>query len=205
MVVLAIIVSVMSIVLTGQSTFNKTLILSNTTYDIALSLRSAETYGLGGHAVGVAPTGYGIHFDKTIPGSFILFGDSSPGPSTTSVCHPTSDVTSLSAQPGDCSYTAGQDTVVSTYVLGNNMTISDFCAYFSGSWSCATSHGSSLSALDIVFSRPNPDTLMSANGSYSPSSPVTGACITVSSPQGGWRFISVSSSGQIDAGATQCP
>ncbi len=204
LVVFAIIGSVMSVVLTSQNTFNKTLILTNTAYDIALSLRAAETYGLGGHAIGSRPAGYGIHFDKNTPGAFLLFADSDPAPSVDSVCHATTDPTALDAQPGDCAYTAGRDgPVVTSYVLGNRITISDLCAYTAiGTRSCTDS---GLNSLDIVFARPNPDPHMSMNGMYSPSSPVTSACITVSSPQGGARYIWVASSGQIIANAAPCP
>jgi len=205
MVVLAIIVTITAVVFSGQNSFNKTLVLANTAYDIALSLRSAETYGLGGHAIGSLPTGYGIHFSKASPGSYMLFADSYPAPSTASVCHTTSDATALDAQPGNCNYDPGQDVVVSSYALGNGITVSDFCAISSGTWSCANSGSGNLTSLDIVFARPNPDPFMSVNGVYSSSLPVTNACITVASPQGGLRFVSVLASGKIVANANSCP
>ena len=52
MVVLAIVTSITAIVFTSQNSFNKTLILANTAYDIALTFRSAATYGLGGRTIG---------------------------------------------------------------------------------------------------------------------------------------------------------
>ncbi len=202
LVVLAIIIALTGIVTTSQSSFNKTLILSNTAYDIALSLRSAETYGLGGKAITTMPVGYGLHFGGAMPASsYILFADSYPAASVGSACHyPSNTLGGLDAQPGNCSYELG-DTVVSTYTLWNGITIKDFCAYTT-SWSCAST---GLTSLDIVFARPNPDTLMSAGGSYSASFPVTRACITLQSPQGGLHFVSVESSGVINANATQCP
>lgn len=205
MVVLAIIVAITAVVFTSQSSFNKTLILANTAYDIALTIRSAETYGLGGRAISTLPLGYGIHVDRAIPRSFVLFADTYPAPSIASVCHATTDATTLDAQPGDCAYQPNQDVAVSNYVLGNSALISDFCASVSGNWSCAVSHGGGLATLDIVFARPNPDALMSMNGVYSSVSPVTDACLTISSPQGGFRFVSVSSSGRITADAVSCP
>lgn len=185
MVVLAIIVIITSVVLTSQSSFNKTLILSNTAYDIALTLRSVETYGLGSRALGTTVNaGYGLHFDGGTSGSFILFADTWP---IASCDRP-------DCKPGDNVYTSGADSLVQTYTLGNRMTISDFCALSGGSWSCG------LSSLDIVFSRPNPDALISANGlSYS------SACITVTSPQGGMKYVSIAASGQINADASSCP
>jgi len=197
MVVLAIIGVVMSIVLTSQSTFNKTLILKNTAYDIALTLRNAQTYGLGSRATtATANAGYGVHFQIGTPGAFTFFADTFPAPSAFS-CHPTINTSAPDAQPGDCVYTVGQDQKVIEYVLGNSITVSDFCA-FGSSWSCA--QDGNLSSLDIVFARPNPDTFIRSNGSS-----YTSACITVTSPQGGARFVSVASSGQINANATSCP
>jgi len=199
MVVLAIIGVVMSIVLTSQSTFNKTLILKNTAYDIALTLHNAQTYGLGSRASNTTiNTGYGVHFQNAPTASLTLFADIYPAPSPFS-CHPTDDASSPNAQPGDCIYTIGQDQKVTDYTLGNGITISDFCA-FKGSWSCAVALGGGLSSLDIVSARPNPDTFIRANGlSY------TSACLIISSPQGGLRYISVAASGQITANAASCP
>ena len=205
LVVMAIITVISGIIFTSQSSFNKTLILANTAYDVALSLRSAETYGLGGHAMSAVPTGYGLHFDKAAPGSFLLFADSNPAPSTSSVCHTIIDPTALDAQPGDCAYNAGLDTLITSYTLGNNITISDFCAFAAGAWTCSSSHGGSLTTLDVVFARPNPDPLMSANGLYSSVSPVTSACLTITSPLGGSRYVSVEASGDIVANAASCP
>lgn len=204
-VVLTILVTISSIVFASQSSFNKTLILANTAYDVALALRGAAMYGLGGYATSMVPTGYGMHFERSTPGSFTLFADTYPAPSALSACHAASDPSALDAQPGNCSYESGQDTTVTTYALGNNITVSDFCAYASGVWSCAYAQGGGLTALDIVFARPDSDPFMSVNRSYSAVSPITNTCLVISSPLGGGRFVSVSSTGRITASAASCP
>ena len=107
------------------------------------------------------------------------------------------------ALPGDCAYEPAQGEKVSDYTLGNGITIKDFCALSGASWSCALS--GTIASLDIVFARPNPQPFMSTNGSYSAAFPVTAACIAITSPQGGARFISVGASGQITANAASCP
>lgn len=199
MVVLAIVAVVSSIVLNNQSSFNKTLVLANTAYDIALTLRSAQTYGLGSRGVGAAANvGYGVHFVRGNPDSFTFFADTAGGESCAGA---TPD-----CKPGDRVYTEG-DTVIQAYKLGNGMTVSDICAYALGSWSCAYAQGGGLSSLDIVFSRPNPDPFMSKDGSYPPDPAfrVTAACLVISSPQGSAQFLSVGSSGQINANAVSCP
>ncbi|MCX6787707.1 MAG: type II secretion system protein [Candidatus Kaiserbacteria bacterium] len=197
MVVLAIIVTITTVTLSSQSSFNKTIILANTAYDIALSLRSAETYGLAGRAVnGVTSAGYGLNFQKISPGSFTLFADTSPGPNASN-CHglPAAGASAPDAKSGNCTYDPGEK--VMDYVLGNNIIVSDFCAYSFGGWSCAYAQGGGLSSLDIVFARPNPDPFINIQG--------TKACLTISSPQGGTRFISVAASGEITAKAPSCP
>ncbi len=195
LVVLAIIATVTGIALTSQSTFNKTLVLANTAYDIALTLRSAENFGTGSRAIsGIANAGYGLHFQLGTPGSFILFADTSP----------LADVscTRPDCRPGDRLYLR-DDALVQTYTLGNNITVSDFCVFSSsGLPRCALEDG--LSSLDIVFSRPNPDAFIRADSSLYNDS-YTAACLTISSNKGGSRYIKVEASGQIIADAPSCP
>lgn len=205
MVVLTIITVLSGIVLSSQSSFNKTLILSNTAYDIALTLRSVETYGLSSRGLGIAANvGYGIRFSSGTPGSFILFSDVSPLPNASN-CHglPSGGASAPDAKPGNCTYD-GSSEKISEYVLGNGITISDICAYVNGSPSCVEAHGGGVSSLDIVFVRPDPNPFMSVNGAYSSITPVTAACLTIKSAQGGFRYVSVAASGQIIANAAAC-
>lgn len=205
MVVLAIIAIITGIALSSQNSFNRTLVLANTAYDVALTLRSAQTYGIGSRAALVsANTGYGLDFARGSPQSFTLFADTDPLPSVSSPCHPARDASAPDAEPGDCAYSA-RDARITTYTLGNRIFVSDFCGYASGSWSCANSGNRALSSLDIVFARPNPDPFMSVNGAYAPSAPVSAACIALSAPGGGARFVSVAASGEINANAASCP
>jgi hypothetical protein len=212
MVVLAIIMTITLVVITNQSSFNKTLVLANTAYDVALSIRNAETYGIGSNVVanGVANAGYGMHFQNGT--TYTRFIDvNSPNSSN---CHglPTinglPDSSAPDAQWGDCVYQVTGDVKDLDYTLGNNVKISDICA-FTNDWHCTYTHGpadNSLTSLDIVFSRPNSTAFMSMNGVYSKISPVTKACITLSEPQNNnVRYVSVSASGNIVANAPSCP
>lgn len=196
LVVLAIIIAITTVVLTSQGSFNKTLLLANTAYDIALTLRSTEILGIGTLASGAtANAGRGAHFEKITPDSFSLFADTSPPASCSAP----------NCKPGDRKYAAGQDTLVQKYTLGNGMKINDFCARSAatGVWSCARTNGSGLSSLDIVFARPNPDAFIRVNGN--PDAPYTSACLTITSLQRGARFVNVASSGGITANASSCP
>lgn len=191
MVVFAIIVTITGVVFTSQSTFNKTLILANTAYDVALTLRSAETYGLSSRVIsGAGNAGYGIHFD-TGTNTFILFEDSSG-----SSCH-----TSLSgyssgpdAQPGNCVYDSSAEDV-KKYTLGNNITVTGLYA-----------GGVQVTSLDIVFARPNPDPFIRANKDVV--TKYNSACVTLTSPSSSGTFtrsVKIVLSGQITSNATTCP
>jgi prepilin-type N-terminal cleavage/methylation domain-containing protein len=201
LVVLAIIGIIMAIVFSSQGTFNKTLILNNTAYDISLALRDTESYGIGSRASGVMTnTGYGAHFQNSSLESFIVFADTYPPVNTSSCSTP-------DCKPGDGIYTSGSDTLVQTYTLGNGVAINNFCALLNNGWACENRSGpysGGLTALDIVFARPNPNASISVSNSSSYYS-ASAACIAVTSPQGGARFISVTTSGEITVNAVSCP
>lgn len=194
LIVLAIISTITTVALSSQSSFNKTLILANTAYDIALTIRSAESFGLGSRAFGgVASPGYGIHLQKGTTDSFIFFADTSPAIN--------SSCTRPDCKPGDQLYSSA-DTLVQTYRLGNGMSVSDFCVSGAGGVSCASSNGAGLSSLDIVFARPNPDASIRTDGFTS----YAAACLKISSKDGqSSRFVSVAASGEIIADAASCP
>lgn len=196
LVVFAIIMSIMAVVFTSQGSFNKTFVLTNTAYDIALTLRDAGAYGLGSRAAGTAANvGYGLHFQNSSPSSFLFFGDISPAASCTMP----------DCKPGNSVYTSGSDSLVRQYTLGNGVTLTDFCV-FNGNWVCTYAHGGytgGLTSLDIVFARPNPNPFMSTNGLYSAA--ITSACLTLSSALGTSRYVAVSASGGITASAASCP
>lgn len=200
LVMLAIISSLFMVVLTGQSSFNKTLILANTAYDVALSLHSAETYGLGGRSGtgGDVNTGYGIHFQKLSADSFTLFRDSYPPSSVTSICHPITDAFAPNPVPGNCQYDPSNGEKILDYKIGNGITITDFCVY-STTLPTACANGT-LSSLDIVFARPNPTPFLQASDGQLYNS----ACLTLSSSLGTSRYISVQASGEIIANAPPC-
>lgn len=202
-VVLAIIVTITGVILTNQTSFNKTLVLANTAYDIALTLRSSQTYGLGSRAFGGAVNmGYGLHFEITSPESFTLFADVSPAPRPSN-CHglPAGGADSPNAKRGDCTYQSATERV-KDYTLENNIYIQDLCIYTLSNWYCTYAHDGAfggVSFLDVVFARPNPEPFINASINRK-------ACITISSRQDSSqrRFILVTESGQITTSASSC-
>lgn len=175
LVVIAIIGVIMTIVMTSQSTFNKTLILKNTAYDIALTLRGAQTYGMNSRSYR-SNVWYGIHFDKGSK-TFKLFADIYPAAS--SCGKPNCPV-------GNRIFNESLDKTEQTYTLGNGITVNNLCK----NGIC------DQPSLDIVFARPNPDVYVGGSQDS--------ACITVTSAQGGLRYIFVGASGQIIANSTKC-
>ncbi|MBU6321362.1 MAG: hypothetical protein KGI78_01840 [Patescibacteria group bacterium] len=203
LIVLAIIGIITLVVLVSQGSFNRSITLSNAAYDLALALRSAESYGLAARVPvsGVTHTGYGLEFATGT--HTIFFSDSYPA--APSACHPTppAGASAPDAKWGDCVYEAGQDSIVTTYALNNGLTVSDVCAYASGARYCVSA--GTLSRLDVTFVRPDPTPFMAKDGVYNASAPITSACITLTSPQGGARSIAVALTGEIDANVASCP
>lgn len=169
-VVVAIVLVMSVLILVGHNKFNGNILLSNLAYDMALSIRQAQTYGLGAREATRGgsdfETGYGIRFSTANPDTYILFAD----------------------LDRDSFYDGGNE-LVETFTLGQGYTVSDFCVTSSsGNESC------SLTYIDIVFDRPEPDAIIRRNGN---SITYASARIIVESDQGTERIIFVAASGQI--------
>jgi len=212
LVVLAIITVLMAIVFSSQSSFNKSLVLSNTAYDVALTLRNAQAFGLGNRVTvgNIKNAGYGIHLVKGTQTSFTLFADLDI-PDIDN-CHglPLSrDINAPDAQYGNCVYTFSADgPAVQTYNLNNGVTISDFCARDAmfGILVCANNGSINMNSLDIVFARPNPDVFIRRDSVPNTYYPDTAACIVLTQSQdtSAHRYVSVSSVGEITVNSTSC-
>ncbi|MES2225690.1 MAG: type II secretion system protein [Patescibacteria group bacterium] len=161
-VVLAIIGILTTITLLGQSTFNQSLLLTDTAYTMAFSAREAQSFGLSSRQFGGiqnAGAGYGLHFDRSLPGSYILFADISHflTPVSSTICPPNVPGTP-EQRPGNCRYDASgpADGTVETFTFSRGFTILRFCGKTSGSSKeCSDDSSLPLTSLDIVFTRPN--------------------------------------------------
>jgi prepilin-type N-terminal cleavage/methylation domain-containing protein len=119
--------------------FNENILLTNVAYDVALAVRTAQTYGLNVKSTPNSVTGerfstqfgfnYGIHFDKSATKlTFFADGDNNNY------------------------YTASSaDVLIADYTLPNGITISDTVTGDGGTGN------SSATPLDITFKRPSPD------------------------------------------------
>lgn len=195
LIVLAIIGIITVIAVVNQNSFNKDIILVNTAYDVALTIRSAEQFGISNRNPipgGIYNVGYGIHFSSSNPDSFILFSDTGGATQCS--------YTDTGCTRGNKHYNPS-DTVVQTVSIGNGIKIIKFCASGVGPSSVCSTDPGPITALDISFARPNPDVFIYAAGS----SAYTSGCITLQSPQGDTRSIAVNSVGSITAATSTCP
>lgn len=211
-VVLAIIIIITAIALVGQSSFNRSVVLTDAAYTIAFSIREAQALGISSRAfAGTLDAGYGLRFTHGVPTSYKLFADTypaAPGDTRfTAICpgHPDVASTNPEAKPGDCIQTLESE-VVRTYSLNNGFYISGFCGKRSnGNVRC---NGPSMDGLNIVYLRPNTQSVITAvNGNVRTA--LEDATIRISSPDGSMeRCIYVSKVGQVSVfqeGEAECP
>jgi prepilin-type N-terminal cleavage/methylation domain-containing protein len=144
---IAIFAVMTALVVARYGTFNQNTLLTNVAYDMALTVRTAQSYGLSvkssdsaSNSFGAA---YGVHLDMSKPTKFTLFADTNKN----GYYDPTSP---------------GIDQPITTYTLTSGVTISKICLAVTQS-SCQSPSPNLLTssdALDITFRRPNPDAIL---------------------------------------------
>lgn len=205
LVSLGIIVIITAIVLLGQSNFNRSLVLVDTAYTIAFTLRQAQTLGLSSKKFGtIQNAGYGVHFVGETPTAYELFADSlpaAPGNSQGGLCVGHSAQSGADAKPGNCLYDSISERV-NAYTLNRGFTIKKVCGKdSSGTLRCSGSEGGNyLDVLDITFLRPNTQASILGLRSGVPLE-LTSASIYVSSPDGDQvRCVNITKVGQVAVG-----
>lgn len=169
----AIFLVITAVILVKHSEFSGTLLIENLAYDIALSVRKAQVFGLSVREFSVGSqefnVGYGVHFDSASNNTYIFFADRN-----------------RNEKYDDSSE------ILETFTLRKGNTISEFCGILaSGTEKCSPSD---ISFLDIVFERPNPDAIIKSNIA---GDTYAAAKITVASPQGTKWNINIVTTGQI--------
>lgn len=175
-VTVTIMLVIMSIVIFNNKKFNDSLLITNLAYDVALSIRESQVFGVSVKGAGVGSAqdfnvGYGVHFDLDISKvSFKKFVDRFEGIS----------------QKGDYSFDEGE--LLDTLEMKRGNHIEEIYA--------VDSYGGrvDISKLDIVFVRPNPDAHFSVGGESQSYSSVR---IILISPQEVRKQIEIGSTGQI--------
>ena len=173
LVTISIITVITTILLVRHGQFSGQILLTNLAYEVALSIREAQVYGLGSKESPIGSSnfnvGYGVHFDAANAAYFIFFADLNNN-------HRYDGVGELLKQ----------------YETRYGNRITDFCGISAGGSSQCAAQGS-VSYLDITFLRPNPDAFLftSAGSAYH------SASVSVTSPQNFTRSVTVYSTGQI--------
>ena len=188
-VVVGIITIITAVVLANNNKYGGSVLLQNLAYDIALSIRQAQVYGISVRSLGSSnfSVGYGMHFDISDPTHYELFADKNDDGFFTSDLDPALD----------------ENVSPSPYVIGRNYSIAKLCAPAGTDSSTC----SSVNQLDIQYKRPEPDANISARtgtGGGTGQSCVkhSNQCqdsgrIVVQSPRGDILSIVVDATGQI--------
>lgn len=181
LVVSAIIVIVSGLILAQHNLFGGRVQLQNFAYDLALSVRQAQSYGIAVRRFSTATfnAGYGLHFDTTSPTTYVLFAD---------LALPATGMYDPNHSPSE---------LVQSNSITRGYVISQICVTpQSGSESCTPSIPTSL---DVFFIRPEPDAWISNNSSclLNRSLCAQQARIVIRSPQGDTMNVIIASNGQI--------
>lgn len=148
---LAIFAIMTSLVLSKYGKFDQGVILTNLAYDVALTIRNAQSYGLNvrsasrdanafDYSATTAESGgtYGVHFDKSLPSQFIFFVDGN----------------------GNGIYDDLTNSDQKT-TIKRGSSISSMCVSITKS--CDDVGSVDVQKLDITFKRPDPNAIIIAN------------------------------------------
>lgn len=187
---IGIVLVILSIVVSNQSTYTDGIALSNLADEISSTISQAQTYGVGVRELtpGIFSAAYGLTFSlRSFPSGsnkdYIYFADKIP---------------KNGIYDGDWSCPTGDSSecLLKTPILQNNI-ISDICVVRSvGADQC------SVGRVDVSFTRPTPEPrlLFFNQGGESLNLPNTiGARIELRSPAGAERSVTVYNTGQITA------
>ena len=182
LLVIGIFVTITTIGLVSYSQFSGRTLLDNLAYDVALSIRQAQYYGLSVREQTISgssfETAYGIYFNASEIASYVFFAD-----------------TNRNGECGSDSSCAGE--LIDRFFLGRGYVVSDLCATKPGGTKRCMSTGE-LTYLAISFDRPDPDAIFRTDFTGEVYEEVT---ITVRAPKGREQNISVASTGQIAVGS----
>ena len=185
------------------------MVITDTGYTIALSLRQVQTFGLSSRTFTGQTTanyGYGAHFEAAKPISYTTFADVNKSTySVPSYC-PVGTAGSPDAKPGNCRFDTSAETL-QNYKIGRGLKVAALCGRDTGGvLRCSTDQTNPITSIDIVFLRPNTDTVVTASRSGAGDIQLKDLSITLSTPDNAaQRLVCVSYAGQISVTPTACP
>jgi prepilin-type N-terminal cleavage/methylation domain-containing protein len=171
-----------ALVIAKYGTFNQNTILTNMAYDMALTIRTAQTYGLSvkSNSSNVFSSAYGIHFAGNDNTHFTLY-----------------TYTASTNAGGQTTYALDQS--ITKYTITQGAKISQICLGIQLS-QCSTNTLGSGDQLDIIYKRPNPNAIFSStNSALDVSQPITFVSIT-SQDGSKTETVYIRKNGQISVG-----
>ncbi|MDO8575798.1 MAG: prepilin-type N-terminal cleavage/methylation domain-containing protein [bacterium] len=181
-VVTAIIVVVTSVVLVNNNRFGGVVQLENLAYDVALSVRQAQVFGVsvqryGSGASADFTSGYGMHFNIKDPVHYEFFADVDK----------------------DGFFDSDENVAPSPYTIRSGFRIAGLCSP-QGQDAATCMNATSVTQVDIAFKRPEADAWISAGGvgcEYGEGTCAASARIVLLSPRGDVMSVLVGANGQI--------
>jgi prepilin-type N-terminal cleavage/methylation domain-containing protein len=154
---IAIFAGMTALVIARYGTFSQSTLLTNMAYDVALLVRTAQTYGLSVKSVQVAGTdvfnrSYGLHFDMAQTNKIVFFTDAN----------------------FNLTYNSGEE--LSTYTLTQGARISQICL---GSDASSCTPLDPTNTLDVTYKRPNPNAIVYCLNGVTPCTSISTNPITL--------------------------
>jgi len=176
LVVMAIIVIITSVTLANYSAFGSQIILRNLAYNVALSVRQAQVFGIASKSFqGKFSQGHGIYINLSASDTnFTLYTDVYKDNFFT-----LSPVAEKKAEE------------IKVFTIGRGFKIGKICVPVAGVENC------SVTKLDIIFKRPQPDAIIRAVIGVASFKPYATARIVIVSPDGRERSVFIGTAGQI--------
>lgn len=188
MVTVGIMMLVMSVVMTNHNTFGGKILLRTLAYDMALSVRQSQTYGISVRrtAENTFVTGYGMHYDIATPTNYVMFADTYKlvGGIPTLV---------LPNEVGNSLYDTSLESV-QIFSIGRGYKINKLCVTDTVE-KCNNTPGTPVNTIDIVFKRPEPDASIRINGAVAAA--YRRARVELKSPRGDLKNVIIEVTGQI--------
>lgn len=218
LIALAIVGVIMAIAIAGNSSFNKSILLSQAAYAVGTTIRETQSLGIANRSMDMN-MGYGFNVFLEFGGAgateYRVFADTSPsvGSASSERCYPNENPQLPNAKPGDCLYNSSYDTLVSTYSMQRGIAITAFCGTRSDnlvictqitdqSQTCASSSEGGIEELSIVFSRPSTGAILRGVYYNGYVEEFVAATLAIQSPDGGTKYVTVRDTGQISVHST---
>lgn len=161
LVTVSIFVFMTALIISRYGAFNQGTLMTNLAYDVALSIRTAQSFGVSvkgtedtfQHGFGQTFTSaYGVDFQKStsVPASFITFLDN---PTLNGISNP-------SGIPNGIYSASDGDTIYSKYTIKQGAIIYSVCVGTNGQ-SC---NAGTVSTVDVSFRRPDPSAIICVGG-----------------------------------------